>query len=171
MEFMFEKKGKIAVFTINRPEAMNSLGGGVAESLLESLKEFCDDPDLWVGILTATGEKAFCVGADLKGWAEASREGPPIAEGEANSPATYWHDLTHKLEIWKPMIAAINGYALGGGLEIALLCDIRIAAEHAKFGMPEVTRGFAPGGGGIPPGGAGICGRYPGGGPPPCGGG
>ncbi len=145
MVLEYEKQGKIAKFTINRPYAMNSLGEGLGEQLLSSLKDFQNDPQLWVGILTATGDRAFCVGADLKSWAQGTGKAPKITTRQSN----YWHEMTHELQLWKPMIAAINGYALGGGLELALLCDIRIAAEHARFGLPEVTRGFMPGGGGI----------------------
>ncbi len=146
MDVTYEKKGKIAVFTMNRPQAMNSLGGEVVNLLLQSLLDFRDDPALWVGVLTGSGDKAFCVGADLKSWAQSglprmSREGKPDI-------ANTWHQLTHSLKLYKPLIAAVNGYALGGGLELMLLCDIRIAAEHARFGLPEIKRGFMPGGGG-----------------------
>lgn len=129
----YEKEGRIAIFTINRPEAMNSLNVQVRQELNEALIDFRDDNDLWVGIITGAGEKAFSAGADIKEF----RPGPAarIARIQAD-------------QIWKPIIAAINGFALGGGLELAMECDIRIAAEHALLGQPEVVIGFMPGGGG-----------------------
>lgn len=128
----YEKEGRIAIFTINRPEAMNSLNVQVRQELHEALIDFRDDDDLWVGIITGAGEKAFSAGADIKEF----RPGP--AARIVRIPVD---------QIWKPVIAAINGYALGGGLELALECDIRIAAEHARLGQPEVVIGFMPAGG------------------------
>ncbi|MBT9147927.1 MAG: Short-chain-enoyl-CoA hydratase [Syntrophomonadaceae bacterium] len=97
--------------------------------------DFRDDPDLWVGIITGAGEKAFSAGADIK----------EMRPGQV----TEWPTLPWRgFELWKPLIAAINGFALGGGLEIALGCDIRIAAEHARLGLPEVNLGLIPGWGG-----------------------
>ncbi|MBI3931243.1 MAG: enoyl-CoA hydratase/isomerase family protein [Chloroflexi bacterium] len=128
----YQKEGRIAIFTINRPEAMNSLNAEAHRELSEAMIDFQNDNDLWVGIITGAGEKAFCAGQDIRG-------------GGAGSMAAY--NLADK--IWKPFIAAINGYALGGGLEIALTCDIRIAAENARLGLPEVLRGMNAGAGGM----------------------
>ncbi len=127
----YEKEGKIAIFTINRPDAMNSLSAQVHKELTEAMIDFRDDPSLWVGIITGAGEKAFSAGADIKEF----RSGSGTVE-----PARA--DV-----IWKPFIAAINGYALGGGLELAMTCDLRIAAEHARLGQPEVNIGYMPGNG------------------------
>ncbi|MFC1928340.1 enoyl-CoA hydratase/isomerase family protein [Chloroflexota bacterium] len=132
----YEKDGRIAIFTINRPEAMNSLSEEVHRELGKAMMDFGKNPDLWVGILTGAGEKAFCAGQDIKEF----RPGP---EREGSISAYNVAD-----QIWKPFIAAINGFALGGGLELALTCDIRIAAEHARMGQPEVNIAFMPGGGG-----------------------
>jgi len=132
----YEKEGRIAIFTINRPEAMNALNMQVRLELNEALIDFRDDPDLWVGIITGAGEKAFSAGADIKEF----RPGPIEVRGAV---ARLRPD-----QIWKPFIAAINGFALGGGLELAMECDLRIAAEHARLGQPEVNIGFMPGGGG-----------------------
>ena len=129
----YTKEGRIAIFTINRPEAMNSLNIQVRQELNEALLDFRDDNDLWAGILTGAGEKAFSAGADIKEF----RPGPAARVPRIQAD-----------QIWKPVIAAINGYALGGGLELAMECDIRIAAEHARLGQPEVVIGFMPGGGG-----------------------
>jgi len=112
-----------------------------AQELHEAMVDFRDDPELLVGIITGAGEKAFCCGADIKDmlpFMEENRDRPWAA------PATPMRGL----DMWKPLIAAINGAALGGGLEIALACDIRIASETARLGTPEVTLGLMPGWGG-----------------------
>ncbi len=137
----YKKEGRIATFTINRPEAMNAMSVQAWRELGAAMLEFRDDPEVWVGIITAVGEKAFCAGADIKDLL-------PFMKEKRETP---WHmPATHMrgLDLWKPLIAAINGVALGGGLEIVLGCDIRIAAEHARFGVPEVTLGIFPGFGG-----------------------
>ncbi|MFC2071885.1 enoyl-CoA hydratase/isomerase family protein [Chloroflexota bacterium] len=130
----YKKEGKIAIFTINRPEAMNALNGAVHRELTEAMLDFRDDPEQWVAIITGAGEKAFSAGADIKEFVT----GRAVERYERVAPD----------QIWKPFIAAINGLALGGGLELALRCDIRITAEHATFGQPEVVIGRMPGGGG-----------------------
>ncbi len=134
----YKKEGRVAIFTINRPEARNSLSFEVHERLYEGMINFRDDPDLWVAIITGAGDRAFCAGQDIKGM-RPGMGGVVVEEMKAYNVAD---------TIWKPFIAAINGYALGGGLELALTCDIRIAAEHARFGQPEITIGAIPGGGG-----------------------
>jgi len=131
----YQKEGRIAIFTINRPEAMNAINAEVGQELNEAMIEFRDDPDLWVGIITGAGERAFSAGADIKEFRPGPREDRAA--------------LIRADQIWKPFIAAINGYALGGGLELAMTCDIRIAAEHARFGTPEIYVGVIPAGGGI----------------------
>jgi len=100
------------------------------------LADFRDDPELWVGIVTGTGDKAFCSGADIKDTLPYMKD-----HSEWLWPTT----PKYGLDSWKPLIAAINGVALGGGLEIALACDIRIASENARLGTPEVTLGLMPG--------------------------
>jgi len=134
------KEGRIVIITINQPP-VNAINMEVVRELREAMVSFRDDPDLWVGIITGAGEKAFSVGADIKDTL------PFMKEHRVNPwefPASLWRGL----EIWKPLIAAINGLALGGGLEIALTCDIRIASEKARLGTPEVTLGLMPGWGG-----------------------
>jgi len=131
----------VAVFRINRPEARNVLDMQANREFSEAMTDFRDDPDLWVGIVTGVGDKAFCSGADIKDVPPFKKEHP---EREA-MPRTPWRGL----EIWKPLIAAVNGLALGGGLEVALGCDIRIASENAKLGFPEVRIGIVPGAGGV----------------------
>jgi enoyl-CoA hydratase/carnithine racemase len=136
----YTKEGKIATFTINRPEAMNALNLEVNQLLHEAMLDFRDDDNLWVGIFTGAGDKAFCAGADIK----------ELLPFLAKHGQDMWaFPTTHtKLDMWKPLIAAINGFCLGGGLEIALGCDIRIAGEKARLGVPEVTLGLIPGDGG-----------------------
>jgi len=137
----YTKEGKIATFTINRPDSMNALNLQVVKEWHEAMIDFRDDDDLWVGIITGAGDKAFCAGADIKELL------PFLAE---NGHKLWAFPTTHTrlMDMWKPLIAAINGFCLGGGLEIALGCDIRIAGEKARIGVPEVTLGLIPGDGG-----------------------
>lgn len=137
----YVKEGRVAFFTLNRPEAFNALDQQTLEELSRALIDFKDDDALWVGIITGAGKKAFCAGADVKTKLPTIRQthGQPWAD-----PPT----ILRGLDLWKPMIAAVNGYALGGGLELALACDLRIASENAVFGCPEVALGLIPGWGG-----------------------
>lgn len=141
MAIDYQKEGRVAIFTLNRPEALNAMNRESLEELSRALIDFKDDDGLWVGIITGVGERAFCVGADIRSILPQFKQtqGQPWA-----GPPT----ILRGLDLWKPMIAAVNGYALGGGLEIALACDLRIAAENATFGLPETTLGFIPGWGG-----------------------
>jgi len=141
MAVSYEKEGRIAIFTINRPEAMNALNMETMRELHQVMTEFRDDPELWVGIITGAGEKAFCGGADIK-------DTLPFMKEHGRDPWAMPPSIMRGLEMWKPLVAAINGMALGGGLELALACDIRIAAETARLGTPEVTLGLIPGWGG-----------------------
>ncbi len=142
MAIDYKKEGRIAVFTINRPEAMNAMNVQGLRELSKAMVEFRGDPEVWVGIITGAGDRAFCAGADIKDML------PFMKEHAKESPWMVPETPMRGLEIWKPLIAAINGMALGGGLEIALSCDIRIASEKARLGVPEVTLGVLPGWGG-----------------------
>jgi enoyl-CoA hydratase/carnithine racemase len=137
MAIDYKKEGRIAIFTINRPEAMNALNVETVRELHEAMLDFRDDPELWVGIITGAGERAFCAGADIKDWL-------PFNKEHRYDPWSAPPSIMRGIELWKPLIAAINGLALGGGLEMALACDIRIAAENARLGTPEVTLGLIP---------------------------
>lgn len=148
----YQKEGSIAIITINRPEALGAMTVKDFEELHDALIDFRDDDELLVGIITGTGDKAFCSGVDMKDML-------PFIKRTANKVWQQPTTMMRWLDLWKPLIAACNGLTLGGGLEIALGCDIRIASENAKFGFPEVTVGFFPAGGGtqrlprlIPPG-------------------
>ena len=125
----YQKEGRIAIFTLNRPEAMDALNAQVRRELNEAMVEFRDNPELWVGIIAGAGDKALSAGLDIKEFCPG-----PIETGEAED------EQLNADEIWKPFIAAIHGYCLGGGLELALTCDLRIASENARLGYPEVLR-------------------------------
>ena len=141
MVIEYVKEGKLAIFTILRPEARNALNMAAINELRETMTAFQDDPEVLVGIITGTGDKAFCAGADIKDTLSFMKE-------HRHTPEDFPPSLMRGLNIWKPLIAAINGLALGGGLELALACDIRIAADSARFGLPEVGLGLLPGWGG-----------------------
>ncbi len=137
----YRKEGRIAIFTINRPEAFNMVNLQIFRELHERMVEFRDDSELWVGIITGARTRAFSAGADIKDML-------PFAREHRDSPGALPSSIMRGLDMWKPLIAAVNGLALGGGLEIVLACDIRIASEKARFGTPEVTLGLIPGWGG-----------------------
>jgi enoyl-CoA hydratase/carnithine racemase len=143
---MYEKRGRIAVITMNRPERMNAIDPQTSAEMHEAFCDFRDDGELWVAILTGAGERAFSAGNDLVAMSQMQQQGlNTVSAAYSRAP---FGGITRNYECWKPIIAAINGYCLAGGLEIALSCDIRIAAEHATFGLPEVTRAIIPGAGG-----------------------
>jgi enoyl-CoA hydratase/carnithine racemase len=137
----YTKEGKIAILTINRPEAAGALNIEGMTQLRNALLDFRDDDALWVGIITGTGEKVFSAGVDAK-------EYLPFVRRTADKPWQRPAGIMRGLNIWKPLIAACNGLTIGGGLEISLACDIIIASENAAFGLPEVKLGLCPGGGG-----------------------
>jgi E-phenylitaconyl-CoA hydratase len=144
MPIQYEKSGRIATVTINRPEALNAIDPQTNRELQEAWADFRDDPEVWIGILTGAGERAFCAGADLKELI------PSLTEQARRGALTEFNfgGITRGFQTWKPLIAAINGFALAGGTELALACDIRIAAESARFGQPEVRWAIIPGAGG-----------------------
>jgi enoyl-CoA hydratase len=142
MSVRVEREDGVAVVTIDRPDALNALNRAVLEELRERLHELAEDRDVRVVVLTGAGDRAFIAGADIKEMSEMS-----VDQGRA------WGDLGHEcarlLETMpKPTIAAINGFALGGGCEMALACDLRYASANAKLGQPEINIGIIPGWGG-----------------------
>ena len=142
-QVIFEKKDRIAYLTINRPEKMNALNAEVVNGLNTAWHDIENDTDVWCTIVTGTGGRAFSAGADLK---EMSDRRKGVGEGLLASirAAGFWRtsDLT------KPVIAAVDGYCLAGGLELALACDFIIASDRSHFGLSEVLRAIIPGGGG-----------------------
>jgi E-phenylitaconyl-CoA hydratase len=150
---LYEKRGRTVVLTLNRPEAMNAINQEVRAELRESFLKFRDDEDARTLVITGAGDKAFSAGADLKEMSALQQRHRVDAAGSTTAA------VLRNIEMWKPIIAAINGYCLAGGLELALACDIRIASEDAAFALTEVTRGIIPGNGGtqilprvVPPG-------------------
>jgi E-phenylitaconyl-CoA hydratase len=141
MAIRYDKDGKIATITIDRPAAMNAMDRETSHELAEAFQDFDQDEQLLVAILTGAGERAFSAGADLKKMYGRAEDGNirEIWDSERQ-----WR-LGQRLQVWKPAIAAINGYCLAGGLELAMGCDIRIASETASFGCPEVRWGILHG--------------------------
>jgi enoyl-CoA hydratase/carnithine racemase len=132
--------GQVATLTLNRPAVMNAMGGALRERFLERVETLEHDPDIWVVIITGAGERAFSAGADLKERNTMSGQAQAEMRRISCGPTV--------LNMLKPTIAAVNGFALGGGCELALACDLRVAAEEAIFGLTEVRVGILPGGGG-----------------------
>jgi 3-hydroxypropionyl-coenzyme A dehydratase len=137
-----EPQGEIALLRINRPEALNAMNIDVISELSRTVDIVGDDEGIKVVIITGAGEKSFCAGADISYMVNID---PITAEKYASSAQSVLNKI-ERLE--KPVIAAVNGYALGGGCELAMVCDIRIASSNAKMGQPEVTIGIPPGWGG-----------------------
>jgi crotonobetainyl-CoA hydratase len=136
-----ERDGHLLTITINRPEVMNALHPPANRELADVFDDFSSDPDLWVAVITGAGDRAFSAGNDLKYQA---------AGGSlSGQPATGFAGLTSRFDLSKPVIAAVNGIAMGGGFEIALACDIIVAAENAIFALPEVRVGLAALAGGL----------------------
>ncbi len=146
---LYEERGHVRIITINRPDRMNAINPETSAELHHAWNRFKDDAEGWVAILTGAGDRAFSAGNDLVATARASRgQGPDLTAEQRSRLRAPFGGNTRGLELWKPTIAAINGYCLAGGLEMALGCDIRIAVEHAQFGLPEVTWAIIPGAGG-----------------------
>ena len=133
-----EMRGHILVLTINRPERMNSLSPDLSDALIEAFVEAGADPAVRAVVLTAVGDRAFCAGADLKARAQEDKEGKPF-QPLLSRVQRYVFEVVY--ETIKPTIAALNGPAVAGGLELALACDMRVAAEHISLGLPEAKRG------------------------------
>jgi enoyl-CoA hydratase len=141
MSIEYKVEGHIATFTINRPKAYNAIDFKTLKDFHETMYAFRDNEEAWVGILTGAGDKSFCAGADIADMLPFLKSIRGKSWLLPDVPLRY-------MEMYKPMIAAVNGVALGGGLEMMLICDIRVAAEHARFATPEVTLGLIPGWGG-----------------------
>lgn len=142
----YEKKGHVAYVTINRPEVMNALHYETNAELSAAFDDFKQDDESWVAIVTGAGNRAFSAGNDLKATAQATAKGDRLPEF---SERVRFGGITSSFVCDKPIIAAVNGVAVGGGFEIALACDLIIAAEHARFGLPEPRVGLVAGAGGI----------------------
>jgi len=135
-----QDEGRVRIVTLNRPEVMNALHADANDELAAVWDEFAERDDLWVGIVTGAGDRAFSAGNDLKVQAAGKRR-PNGPNGFAG--------ICHRFDLDKPLIAAVNGVAMGGGFETALACDIIVAAENALFALPEPRVGLIAGGGGV----------------------
>lgn len=135
-----DREGPVTVVTLNRPEVMNALHSPAHFELDEVFNDFAADPEQWVAIVTGAGDRAFSAGNDLKHQASG---------GGMSTPPSGFAGLTSRFDLDKPLIAAVNGVAMGGGLEIALACDIIIAADSAVFALPEPRVGLAALAGGM----------------------
>ncbi|GAA3199905.1 enoyl-CoA-hydratase DpgD [Dactylosporangium siamense] len=143
----YEKRDRVAYVTIDRPKVLNAMDLRTHEELGCIWDDVEADDDVRVVVLTGAGDRSFCVGQDLRERAELNRFGAePTTFGSHGQPG--WPRLTERFHFSKPIVARVNGWALGGGLELALACDIIVAAEHAVFALPEVLRGLVPGAGG-----------------------
>jgi enoyl-CoA hydratase/carnithine racemase len=141
MDFVrYEKRDHVAFITMNRPELMNSLHPPAHEELDGCWNDLAADDDIRVAVITGAGERAFSAGNDLKWTAQ---------HGVPKMPRSGFAGITSRFDLWKPVIAAVNGVALGGGLEIALACDVIVAAEHATLGLPEPRVGLLAAAGGV----------------------
>ncbi|MCZ8323730.1 MAG: enoyl-CoA hydratase-related protein [Sphingomonadaceae bacterium] len=139
---LVEQRGAVTLITLNRPQALNALNSWVLEELIDAFAKFEADPSQGCAVITGSGEKAFAAGADIKEMAE-----KPAAEFYGQDFFSRW--ASHLVKTTrKPWIAAVNGFALGGGCELAMMADIIIASENAKFGQPEIKLGVGPGMGG-----------------------
>lgn len=137
---LLDKRDRVAILTLNRPKALNALSDGLMRELVDKLRQAESDADVRAMVVTGTG-KAFAAGADIKEMHSRSS----FADVKRENMLAHWSDVS---SIRKPIIAAVNGFALGGGCELAMSCDIIVAAEDAKFGQPEIKLGTIPGVGG-----------------------
>ena len=135
----YEVDADVLVITIDRPEVLNALHPQGHFELADAFDRYAKDSALRVAIITGAGERAFCVGTDLKALA---------ATGHDEKPKTGFAGITHRFDLWKPVIAAVNGLCLGGGVEILAACDLAVASDHAEFGLSEPLVGLAALGGG-----------------------
>jgi len=137
--YRYERHGRVLTITINRPQVLNALNPAAHFEMAQAFDLYAADPDLHVAILTGSGDRAFCVGTDLK---ELSRT------GEHHKPASGFGGITTRFDLFKPVIAAVNGLCLGGGAEMVAACDLAVSSDSASFALPEPLVGLAALGGG-----------------------
>jgi len=141
-DILFERRGAVALITINRPAKMNSLDFAANDALVEVWRQFDADEALRVAVVTGAGEAAFCAGADLKTYTMnfANRPAPEFRSRFTNGPG--FGGITRNMEILKPIVAAVNGFAISGGFELALACDVRFCSPNAEFALQDAKWGF-----------------------------
>lgn len=141
-DIRYETHGHVRLITIDRPQKMNSLDFAANDRLVDAWREFDRDDDARVAVITGAGTQAFCAGADLKTYTMdfARRPPPEFRERFTNGPG--FGGITRNLDIFKPIVAAVNGYAISGGFELALACDIRFCSPNAEFALQDVRWGF-----------------------------
>jgi enoyl-CoA hydratase/carnithine racemase len=142
MTVNYELSGHIATITLDRPDALNSIDLDTWQAFSDATARLESDENAWVGIITGAGDRAFCAGADVRSTI------PRLMDDPKNNPYSEPPTIMRGQTVTKPLIAAVNGMALGGGLEVVLACDLRVASETARFGTPEITLGLIPGWGG-----------------------
>ncbi|MDP7720736.1 enoyl-CoA-hydratase DpgD [Mycobacterium sp. TY814] len=145
----YEKRDRVATITMRRPEVLNAMNVRMHEELRLVWEDFESDPQVWVGVLTGSGDRAFSVGQDLKELADRDARGAAGLSSFGSKDKPGAPRLTDRFDITKPLVAKVRGYALGGGFELALACDLIIAASDAQFGLPEVRLGLVAGAGGV----------------------
>ena len=144
----FDRHNHVAIITLNRPAAMNALDFAANDELIAAWEEFRDDARLRVAVLTGAGNHAFCAGADLKTYTLDYFQQSATAFRRTVTDGPGFGGITRNLDVYKPIIAAINGYCISGGLELALACDIRLASKNAEIAFQDVRWGFHPPDGG-----------------------
>jgi enoyl-CoA hydratase len=142
---LYEKKARIGYVTLNRPRILNAQSPEMFEELAEVFGDIKHDPDVGVVILSGAGDRAFCAGADINFLKQLAQTTPVAAKTFVEKNRLAFGAIAH---LGKPVIAAVNGFALGGGCELAMACHIRIASDNARFGQPEINLGLFPGAGG-----------------------
>lgn len=145
---LYEKRDHVATITLNRPNVLNAMDVLMHEELAVVWDEFERDDDVWLGVLTGAGTRSFSVGQDLKELVARTQNGA-IPSSFGSQGAAGWPRMTERFSLSKPLLAKVNGYALGGGFELALACDIIVASEHAEFALPEASLGLIAGAGGV----------------------
>lgn len=145
----YEKRGRVAYVTLNRPNVLNAMDLRMHEELAAVWDDFAADDDIWIGVLAGAGDRAFSVGQDLKELAAGQASGPDEVRTFGSRDKPGWPRLTERFDLAKPLVARVQGFALGGGFELALACDVVVAAQEATFALPEARLGLVAGAGGV----------------------
>lgn len=146
---IYQKSGRVASVTLNRPAVLNAMDLRMHEDLREVWDDLEADDDIWVGVLTGAGDRAFSVGQDLKELAARIEAGTAGRSTFGSRDLPGWPRLTERFQLAKPLVAKVRGYAYGGGFELALACDVIVADEDAVFALPEAKLGLVAGAGGV----------------------